>query len=317
MTADVVTSRLRQWLAGLFIFSTRNVSKEEDRAEVIQWLKLSRAVIDSGKSPKDKFTQLYALIDSRKTAQIVLNSVVEGAKNYKNSDLPLAVKAAVPMTLLAVPFIGGHGVGIVALGGAIGLPALLVMFLGAAGITSVIEALVGGAQARTYLAGIFELIARDEVLRHVRAAMKNGTQGQPREPVRAEMPDDEHQIREKLLTMSPYDFENHVMSFFKDAGLEAAATQQGSDGGIDGFAKHSDGRLIVVQCKRFAADNIVGRPDIHRFWGAMEENEASQGYFVTTSRFTQHATKSANNSKKIELVDIDGLLAWHGSSPVF
>jgi restriction system protein len=278
---------------------------------------LSRAVIDSDKSRKDKLTELYGLIDTRKTAQIVLNSVVEGAKNYKNSDLPLAVKAAVPMTLLAVPFIGGHGVGITALGGAIGLPALLVMFLGAAGITSVIEALVGDARARTYLAGIFELIARDEVLRHIRAAMKNGTQGQPREPVRAEMPEDEHQIREKLLATSPSDFESHVMSFFQGAGLDAAPTQQGADGGIDGFAKHSDGRLIVVQCKRFAADNIVGRPDIHRFWGALEENEARQGYFVTTSRFTQHPANSAKLSKKIILVDLDGLVGWHKADPVF
>ena len=317
MAANLVTSRLRDWLANLFIGSIRNVSRDEDRTEIIQWLELSRSVIGSDKSTKDKFTELYALMDARKTAQIVVNSVVESVKNYRNSNLPLAVKVAVPVTLLAAPFVGGQGVGVAALGTAIGLPALLLMFLGAAGITSVIEAFATDARTRTYLAGVLELIARDEVLRRIRAAMRSGTQGEPREPVRSEMPRDEHQIRVKLLVMTPYEFESHIMSFFKDAGWQAAATKPGPDGGIDGFAKHSDGRLIVVQCKRYAPENPVGKPDIQQFWGAVEENGAHQGYFVTTSRFTEHATNAANLSKKIMLVDLDGLVSWHKNSPIF
>jgi hypothetical protein len=317
MATDVVTSRLRGWLANLFIRSIRSVSKDEDRAEIIQWLALSREVIDSNKSKKDKFAELYALMDTRKTVQIVLNSVVAGVKNYKNSDLPLAVKVAVPVTLLAAPFIGGHGAGIAAFGGAIGLPALLLMFLGTAGITAILEAFVGDERARTYLAGVLLLIAHDEVLRHIRAAMKNGTQGEPREPARSEMPEDELEIRARLFAMDPFDFESHVMSFFRAAGLQAAATKPSGDGGIDGFAKHSDGRLIVVQCKRHALEHAVGRPDIQQFKGVIEENDAWRGYFVTTSRFTELALDSAERSSKMVLVEMNELVRWHKFAPSF
>lgn len=315
--ADIATSRLRDWLANLFIRSIKSVARNEDRAEIIRWLTLSREVISSDKSRKEKFAELYALMNARKTAQIVLNSVIEGVRNYKNADLPLVVKVAVPATLLAVPFVGGQGAGVAALGSAIGMPALLLMFLGTAGITAVIEAFVGDARARSYLGGVLKLIAHDEALRRIRAAIKSGTQGEPREPIRSEMPEDENEIKNRLFAMTPFEFESHVMSFFRDAGLEAAATQQSNDGGIDGFAKHPDGRLIVVQCKRYALENAVGKPDIQQFWGAIEENEAWQGYFVTTSRFTEQAIKAAELSKKIVLVEVSQLVRWHKCAPNF
>lgn len=317
MIGEEVTARLRGWLINLFINSIKNVSKEGDRQEILRWLELSRQVIDSDRSTKDKFTELYALMDARKTAQIVLNSVVESVKNYKNADLPLPVKVSIPLTLLAVPVIGGQGAGLAALGGAIGLPVLLLIFLGSAGITSIIEAFIGNAQARTYLGAMTALIAHDEVLRQIRAAIKNGMQGTPREPVRSEMPEDEIAMRTKLLAMEPFEFENHVMSFFRDAGLDTVVTPRSNDGGIDGFAKRPDGLLIVVQCKRYASENAVGHPDIHQFWGAVEENKAWRGYFVTTSRFTDQAVKAAEHSNKIILIEMDELMLWHKSAPLF
>lgn len=312
-----VTSKMRGWLINLFIGSIKNVSREEDRLEILRWLELSREIIAGEHSQKDKLTQLYALMSTRKTAQIVLNSVVESVKNYKNADLPLAVKVSVPLTLLAVPIIGGHGAGIAAFGSAIGLPVLMLVFLGTAGITSIIEAFVGNAKIRPYLVGIAALIAHDEVLRQIKAAMKDGTQGAPKEPVRSEMPDDEGEIRAKLFAMDATEFEIHVMSFFRNAGLEAAATPPSNDGGIDGFAIHWNGKLMVVQCKRFAEGLTVGRPAIHQFWGAMEENEAWRGYFVTTSRFTNHAANAAAFSKKMKLVEMDELVSWHKNAPSF
>ncbi len=317
MIGEEVTARLRGWLINLFINSIKTVSKEEDRQEILRWLELSRQVIDSDRSTKDKFTELYALMDARKTAKIVLNSVVESVKNYKNADLPLAVKVSVPLTLLAVPLIGGQGAGLAALGGAIGLPVLLLVFLGSAGITSIIEAFIGNAKAKTYVEGVMALIAHDEVLRQIKAAIKNGMQGTPREPIRSEMPEDEIAMRTKLLAMDPFEFENHVVSFFRNAGMDALVTPQAGDGGIDGFAKYPDGRLIVIQCKRYASENAVGRPDIHQFWGAIEENKAWRGYFVTTSRFTDQAAKAAELSKKIVLIEIEELMRWQKSAPTF
>ncbi len=274
MIAGDVRANLRDWLIKLFIASIKNVSRDEDRAEILRWLELSREILASDRSQKDKFTELYSLLSARKTAQIILNSVVESVKNYKNADLPLAVKISVPLTLLALPVVGGHGAGVAAFGSAIGLPVLLLIFLGTAGITAIIEAFTGSANAKTYVEGILALIAHDEVLRQIRSALKNGTQGAPREPIRSQMPEDEDGIRTKLFAMDAYEFEGHVMSFFKGAGWEAVATQPSADGGIDGFAKHPDGRLIVVQCKRYAETISIGRPAIHQFWGAIEENKA-------------------------------------------
>ena len=81
-------------------------------------------------------------MDTGRTIKAVLAGVMDSVKNYRNADLPWAVKLAVPVTLLAVPFAGGHGVGLAAFGGAVGMPALLLIFLGSAGITSIIEAFV-------------------------------------------------------------------------------------------------------------------------------------------------------------------------------
>ena len=50
------------------------------------------------------------------------------------------------------------------------------------------------------------------------------------------------------------------MSFFQAAGLMAWVTKKTGDGGVDGFARHSEG-LIIVQCKRYT-DKPVGGPDV-------------------------------------------------------
>jgi hypothetical protein len=316
MIAATVTTQLRDWLVSLFVKAIQTVSRNEDRQEIIQWLTLSREVISSDKSKRDKFVELYALMDSQKTAKIALNSVVESVKNYKSANLPLAVKVSVPLTLLAVPLFGGQGAGIAAFGSALGLPVLLLIFLGTTGITTIIEAFVGNANARTYLGAVMDLIARDEMLRAIKAAMKNGTQGEPAEPFRFDMPEDEAELRARLYVMDPYEFEKHVMSFFKAADMLAAATKKSGDKGVDGFARHKDG-VIVVQCKRYASGNSVGSPSILQFWGAIEQSAAWRGYFVTTSDYTKEARASAELCDKMILVDMDELVRWHKNAPTF
>jgi hypothetical protein len=316
MIGDVKAS-LRNWLINLFVGALKHVSKEEDRGEVLLWLELSRDILASDCSQKEKFAQLYALMNAKKTARIVLNSVVEAVKNYKNADLPLAVKVSIPLTLLAVPVIGGQGAGVAAFGSAIGLPVLLLFFLGTAGLTSIIDAFVNNPSIRPHILGIVAEIAHDEILRNIKAAMKEGTQGPPREPKRAEMPGDEAGIRATLFAMSPSEFEDHTMSFFRTIDPLATATPPGADGGIDGFAKHPNGKLMVVQCKHYAPGNSVGRPAIHQFRGAMEEFEAWKGYFVTTSTFTTHAANAAARSKKVVLIDMEQLVVWHKEAPTF
>jgi restriction system protein len=93
-------------------------------------------------------------------------------------------------------------------------------------------------------------------------------------------------------------------------------TPKSNDLGADGIAVHDNGP-IVVQCKRNAPDNKVGRPVVQQFKGVIEEHNAWRGYIVTTSKFTDEAVLSATLSDKVMLVDMDLLTQWHHSAPSF
>lgn len=83
----------------------------------------------------------------------------------------------------------------------------------------------------------------------------------------------------------------------------AQAIGKTSDGGIDGVI--SEDRLgldkIYIQAKRW--ENTVGRPDIQQFKGALADQVAKKGVFITTSNFSKEAVESA---KKSGIVLIDG-----------
>ena len=221
-----------------------------------------------------------------------------------------AIALAIPATVGAGLVVGGHAVGIAGFGSAIGMPALLMVFLGVAGVTSVLEAFLSRAEAGSYLSVIAAMVVRDELLRRTNHAMRQAMTEEMAEPVQRPCAKDAQAVRQLLLGMEAYAFEQHVMSFFLQAGLLAWVTKKSNDAGVDGFARHQDG-LIVVQCKRYAAENGVGRPVIQQMKGVVEENQAWRGYVVTTSYFTREAISSAEQSSGIVLVDLDALVDWH------
>jgi restriction system protein len=313
---DSVTEGIKKWLVGLFASAIKHTSRPEDRVVAIRWLSQSRDVVASDMRPLDKFRQLNALINSRATIVAIAKSVSEAVKNYRKSNLPWSMKIALPATLAAIPLVGGHAAGIAAFGGALGVPVLLLIFLGAAGITSIIEAVVTSPEAQTHIAEIIDIIIKDERLRRTSAEMKAAMKEQPMDPTRFATPVEEMALRQHLLSMDPFNFERHSMSFFQRAGLEAWATRKSNDFGVDGFAIHSDG-LIIVQCKRNATDNKVGRPTIQQFKGVAEEQNAHRGYVITTSSFTEDAVASAALTNRIVLVAMDHLVRWHAEPPIF
>jgi len=310
-TSSYIAGSIRDWLIKLLVKAIQSCSTEQDRLEVISWLALVREVLaNPSLSVQGKSKDVYRLIDSKKTVQIMFRSVVKAVENYKNSDLPLPVKIAIPATLTAAAVIGGQGAGIAAFGGAIGMPVLLLIFLGAAGITAIIEAFFSKSESRDYISIIMAMIARDEVLRRTKKSLRDAMTSEPAEPKFSVMPDEENSLREKLIGMDPYDFERHIMSFFQNNGMLAWVTKKSNDAGVDGFARHPDG-LIIVQCKRYAPENPVGRPVVQQFKGVIEENEAWRGYIVTTSYFTNDAEESAAKNEKIFLADMNTLVEWH------
>lgn len=313
---DNVTDGIKKWLIGLFASAIKSTSRPEDRVIAIRWLSQSRDVVASDISTIDKFKQLNALINSRTAIAAVANSVAEAVSNYRKSNLPWSMKIALPATLAAIPLVGGQAAGIAAFGGAVGVPVLLLIFLGAAGITSIIEAVVTSPGAPTQIAEIIDVIISDERLRRASAEMKAAMKEQPMAPTHFTMPVEEIALRQHLLDMDPFDFEQHCMSFFQKAGLEALNTPKSNDFGMDGYALHPDG-LMIVQCKRNATANKVGRPTIQQFKGVVEEQGAHRGFIITTSSFTEDAIRSAALTDRIVLVAMDDLVRWHRESPTF
>lgn len=311
-----VPEGIRNWLVSVFASAIKHSIRADDRALAVQWLGQSRDIVASDLRSVEKFRKLNELIDSRAALKVVARSVSESIANYRKSNLPLSLKIALPATLAALPLVGGQGAGIAAFGGALGVPVLLLIFLGATGITSIIEAIVTNPQARPHMADIIDVIINDERLRRTSAEMKAAMRQKPGDPVSHPMPASERELRQSLLDIDPFKFEQHIMSFFVRSGLEAWQTRASNDFGADGFAKHNDG-LIVVQCKRNSTENKVGSPTVQQFKGVIEDHGAFRGYIVTTSAFTENAKMSANMSDKVILVDMDTLARWHKIAPTF
>ena len=117
---------------------------------------------------------------------------------------------------------------------------------------------------------------------------------------------------DRLRSLSPQEFEVLCKTVLAD-GLRTATltvTPASQDGGID-----IEGRLdydwfaadFGVQVKRYAADNRVGNDRIHRFAGALAENDYHVGTFVTTSSYTGPATETAERLP-VKLVSGDDLV---------
>lgn len=118
------------------------------------------------------------------------------------------------------------------------------------------------------------------------------------------------ELLQKIKTCSPAFFENLVVELLvkmgyggtiKDAGQSIG---QSGDEGIDGIIKEDRLGLdvIYIQAKRW--ENVVGRPEIQKFVGALAGQGAKKGVFITTSKFTNDARNyQPRNETKIVLID--------------
>jgi len=120
------------------------------------------------------------------------------------------------------------------------------------------------------------------------------------------------ELLNKVIDLSPAFFERLVIDLLvkmgyggsiKDAGK---AIGKSGDEGIDGTIKEDKLGLdiIYVQAKRWKPGNVVGRPEIHKFVGALAGQGAKKGIFITTSNFTKEAVEyTPKNETKIVLID--------------
>lgn len=122
------------------------------------------------------------------------------------------------------------------------------------------------------------------------------------------------ELLQRLKTCSPTFFERLVIEVIvkmgyggtrKDAGK---AVGKSGDGGIDGIIKEDKLGLdaIYIQAKRW--ENTVGRPEIQKFIGALAQQRAKKGLFITTSSFSADAEDCVSRIEaKIVLIDGENL----------
>lgn len=120
------------------------------------------------------------------------------------------------------------------------------------------------------------------------------------------------EVLERVNSCSPAYFERLVVQLMIKMGYGGSREEAGravgrsGDGGIDGVINEDRLGLdaIYLQAKRWS--NVVGRPDIQQFVGALAGQRASKGVFITTSRFTQEAREYASTNTQYKVVLIDG-----------
>jgi restriction system protein len=121
-----------------------------------------------------------------------------------------------------------------------------------------------------------------------------------------------NELLETLKKVDSKQFEQIVIDLLVRMGYGGSRADAGKaigktgDEGIDGIIKEDRLGLgvIYVQAKRW--EQIVGRPEVQKFAGALAGQHATKGVFITTSSFTKEAIAYAS-ALAIKVVLLDGL----------
>ena len=125
--------------------------------------------------------------------------------------------------------------------------------------------------------------------------------------LRADLVDE---IVQTLKNCSPSFFERLVVDVLVKMGYGGSRQDAGKavgksgDEGIDGIIKEDKLGLdvIYIQAKRW--EGVVGRPELHKFSGALQGQRANKGIFITTSSFSKEAQEFVKGLiAKIVLID--------------
>lgn len=122
------------------------------------------------------------------------------------------------------------------------------------------------------------------------------------------------QLMDEVMQLTSYEFERLVVKLLLSMGYgngidEAGmVTQQSNDGGIDGIIKEDQLGFshIYIQAKQWALDKTVDKPEIQKFVGALQGQQAQKGLFITSAKFSSGALKFAENLLGAKVVLVDG-----------
>lgn len=118
-------------------------------------------------------------------------------------------------------------------------------------------------------------------------------------------------LLKRIQDAGPSFFEDLVVKLlikmgYKGPNGSSKVTQKTNDGGIDGIINQDPlgTSTVYIQAKRYKDDNVVQRPAIDGFYGALSRVHADRGVFITTSHFSSSAIITA---KSFSIVLIDGI----------
>ncbi|MGN0311960.1 MAG: restriction endonuclease [Lachnospiraceae bacterium] len=122
------------------------------------------------------------------------------------------------------------------------------------------------------------------------------------------------QLMDEVMNLTPTEFEKLVVKLLLHMGYGSGiddagkVTQQSNDGGIDGVIKEDQLGFshIYIQAKQWAVDQTVGKPEIQKFVGALQGQQAQKGLFITTAKFSSGALQYAENLLGAKVVLVDG-----------
>lgn len=116
------------------------------------------------------------------------------------------------------------------------------------------------------------------------------------------------ELLEALGSVTPSFFETVVLDLLHRMGYGGTRSDLqrvggSGDKGIDGIISLDKLGLekVYVQAKRW--QDIVGRPEIQAFYGALAGQRANKGVFITTSGFSAQAVEFARSVERIVLID--------------
>ena len=107
------------------------------------------------------------------------------------------------------------------------------------------------------------------------------------------------QLMDEVMKLTPTEFERLVVKLLLHMGYGS---------GIDGIIKEDQLGFshIYIQAKQWSLDQTVGKPEIQKFVGALQGQQAQKGLFITTAKFSGGALQYANNLLGAKVVLVDG-----------
>lgn len=119
---------------------------------------------------------------------------------------------------------------------------------------------------------------------------------------------------ERMLSLTPRQFEELVAELFHREGFSVELTPEKKDGGRDILAvNHSElaSHLYLAECKRYAPNRPVGVEYVRSLYGLIEAEKATRGIIASTSYFTKGAKDFSRDLKwRIGLKNYDDLRDW-------